>query len=340
MELIGTVLQIILILQGAFLLLILFRTRSNYLPVTLWLLVGSVASTLLFALGDDEHNLLVEDANWFLFHESLIITILTLYIRYFYQQKEAFLKRDFIFFVPYGIYISSQFMESLFFPKDTLFISSLTGLVAFCIMGYLVYINALILKNKSTLWVKITVISFTVIYFLDRLSEFIFHKPDTIPFLESHLLMVISAFMVYSITFQIILFPKKVLPTAKVQVYKKSTLDSVLVESQKSKLIKLYEQEKIYLDPQLTSTQLADQMSIHRQQLSELFSQHFNTKFQDFTNQYRLDEVKRMLEAKTHEHLTLLGIAREAGFGSKSAFYQTTKKWTGMTPSELKKSLG
>ncbi|MCD4696832.1 MAG: helix-turn-helix domain-containing protein [Bacteroidales bacterium] len=56
-------------------------------------------------------------------------------------------------------------------------------------------------------------------------------------------------------------------------------------------------------------------------------------------NNYRVEEVKRLMAEGKHEHYTLLAIALEAGFNSKSSFNRIFKEFTGSTPSHYKKTL-
>ena len=64
-----------------------------------------------------------------------------------------------------------------------------------------------------------------------------------------------------------------------------------------------------------------------------------NTSFQDFINQYRVEEFINRLENDQNDHFTLLAIATEVGFNSKSSFNATFKKFKGLTPTEYKKRL-
>lgn len=94
--------------------------------------------------------------------------------------------------------------------------------------------------------------------------------------------------------------------------------------------------EKPYLDADLTLPQLASRLQIPSHLLSRVINEKFGLHFFDFINQYRVDEVKSKLDQPEFDHLSLLGIAFECGFNSKSAFNRVFKKLTGLTPSEYK----
>ena len=71
--------------------------------------------------------------------------------------------------------------------------------------------------------------------------------------------------------------------------------------------------------------------------LSQLLNENLNQKFYDFVNGYRVEEAKRALFDPANDHLTILAVALEAGFSSKSAFNAAFKKFAGTTPSDFRK---
>ena len=99
-------------------------------------------------------------------------------------------------------------------------------------------------------------------------------------------------------------------------------------------------EEKLFKNYKLTANDVAKQLNIPRQHLSEILNVHMKTGFQDFLNQYRVEEFIACLQNETYNNYTLLGIANEVGFSSKSSFNTIFKKLKGMTPSQYKKHLG
>lgn len=95
--------------------------------------------------------------------------------------------------------------------------------------------------------------------------------------------------------------------------------------------------EKPYLNPDITLPELAKIIDIPSYQLSRVINEKFECNFFDFINGYRVTEVKRKLNDPNFSHLSILGIAFDCGFNSKSAFNRIFKKITGLTPSEYKK---
>jgi len=97
--------------------------------------------------------------------------------------------------------------------------------------------------------------------------------------------------------------------------------------------------QKLYRNPDLNMTKLAEATDLSNSYLSQIINQVQGQNFFDFINSYRIDEVKALLENPDFGHYTILGIAQEAGFKSKSTFNSVFKKMTGTTPSAYKKSL-
>ena len=97
--------------------------------------------------------------------------------------------------------------------------------------------------------------------------------------------------------------------------------------------------EKPYLDANLTLAQLATKLQIPSHILSRVINEKVGLNFFDFINQYRVEEVKSKIKEPEYDNLSLLGIAFECGFNTKSAFNRVFKKMTGVTPSEYKNQL-
>ena len=95
--------------------------------------------------------------------------------------------------------------------------------------------------------------------------------------------------------------------------------------------------EKPFLDENLSLYLLAKQSEITQPHLSQIINQHFKMNFYDFINRYRVEEAKQKLTSSNFDHLSVLGIAFDCGFKSKSSFNRYFKKYTGVSPSTFKK---
>lgn len=99
----------------------------------------------------------------------------------------------------------------------------------------------------------------------------------------------------------------------------------------------LMQQEHLYRNPNLGRDLLAERLNISTGYLSQLTNQASGKNFTQYINDYRIADVKQMMLDPDFGNYSLLAIGMEAGFRSKSAFYTTFRKSTGMTPSEFKK---
>ena len=106
------------------------------------------------------------------------------------------------------------------------------------------------------------------------------------------------------------------------------------------RLLDHMQEKKSYLDPELTLSQLAKDLDIGRSQLSQLINDGIGDNFYDFINKYRVEQVKQLMTDPRVKHFSMLGIALEAGFKSKSTFNLIFKRFTGLTPTEYRKNLG
>lgn len=106
----------------------------------------------------------------------------------------------------------------------------------------------------------------------------------------------------------------------------------------KSALIQIMDNKKPFLDPELSLFKLASQLNISSHLLSYVINKGCDENFYQFINRYRIEEAKKMIQDPGMQHLSLMGIAFEVGFNSKTVFNTTFKKSTNQTPSEFKKS--
>ncbi len=109
------------------------------------------------------------------------------------------------------------------------------------------------------------------------------------------------------------------------------------VELYVSKLKRFMASDKPYLDADFSLPELADKLDIPSHYLSRVINEQFGVNFFDFINQYRVEEVKSKIGNPEFKNFSLLGIAFDSGFNTKSAFNRVFKKITGVTPSEYKK---
>lgn len=128
--------------------------------------------------------------------------------------------------------------------------------------------------------------------------------------------------------------PTEIEPSEK---YARSSLRGNQAEGYKTALIEYMGREKPFLRRDLNIQDVASDLGIPQHHLTQTINEYLDKNFYTLVNEYRVEEVKlRMVDPK-YSHFTLLAIAHDAGFNSKSAFNMIFKNYTGMTPSEYKK---
>jgi putative ABC transport system permease protein len=104
-------------------------------------------------------------------------------------------------------------------------------------------------------------------------------------------------------------------------------------------LKKAMEVNQFYQDAELSLGSLAEKLDKHPHELSRIVNEALRKNFNDFINEYRIREVARKMQDPAYDRLTLLGIAFDSGFNSKSTFNRTFRQMTGKSPAEYKNDL-
>ncbi len=107
-------------------------------------------------------------------------------------------------------------------------------------------------------------------------------------------------------------------------------IDVDLVEKIKQRMVN----EKDFLNPTLSLKEFAKKLGTPSRTISKHINQGLGITFVDFVNQYRVEEVKKKIASGRLDQFTLLSVALESGFNSKSSFNRIFKKLTKMSPSE------
>jgi AraC-like DNA-binding protein len=334
--------QILALLQGVFLLMVIFRNKKQYKKALFWLFVGSIIAIELYILGDDDNNLLFEHTDLFFLDITLFITFLFLFIKYKTQPETVFSKKDLLYFIPNILYLTIEVLEVQ--PMlNTVVMEFFELFIELTFLSYFIIILGRLYASKSEKWMlyfmvpMVMVISFSIsneVLILVGLEEFWLFSDQ---YFNSSLTILV-ALLFYSFSFKLIISPKEVLPNAKPVKYKTSNLPIHEFSGYQKDLIRLMEKEKLYMNPKLSIHDVAKQLQVPRQHVSEVLNVHMHISFQDFINEYRVDAFINCLQKEQYTHYTLFGIANEVGFNSKSSFNTTFKKIKGLTPSEYKKT--
>lgn len=122
--------------------------------------------------------------------------------------------------------------------------------------------------------------------------------------------------------------------------YKRSGLDIDSAQEYRIIVMKAMQEQKLYLDCELTLNDLAEHTGVPSHQLSEVLNGMLNQNFYSFVNDYRVRYAQELLKNPETNSMAIIDLAFEAGFRSKSSFYDSFKKATLMTPSQYKKEYG
>ena len=121
------------------------------------------------------------------------------------------------------------------------------------------------------------------------------------------------------------------------QKYERSGLSPEQADRYVEKLMQAMEKDQMFRQSDLTMPELARELSMSPNHLSQVINEQLNKNFFELVNAYRIEEAKKRLLDPDAEPLTILAIAYEVGFNSKSAFNTAFKKYTGMTPTQFRK---
>ncbi|MEM1431457.1 MAG: helix-turn-helix transcriptional regulator [Pseudomonadota bacterium] len=117
------------------------------------------------------------------------------------------------------------------------------------------------------------------------------------------------------------------------QKYERSALGKEQANRIARKLIRAMQEDRLFRDPNLTLRVLARHVGVSTNYASQTLNQELDQSFFEFVNGWRVQEAIPLVEAGTE---TVLSIAYEVGFNSRSSFYAAFKRNTGLTPSAYK----
>jgi len=99
------------------------------------------------------------------------------------------------------------------------------------------------------------------------------------------------------------------------------------------KLKQLMENEKIYLNPGLTISDVLKTLSTNRTYLSKAINNQMGTNFPNFINKYRISESVKLIKTGFTENHTQEALAHSIGFANRNVSIMAFKKQTGVVPS-------
>jgi len=114
------------------------------------------------------------------------------------------------------------------------------------------------------------------------------------------------------------------------QAYSKSSTSLI------DEIIRLMTEEKVYKCPDLDLKSLSERLQTPSYLVTKAINEGLGLNFYELINRYRVEEVKSLLINHDHKRFTLMAVAFDAGFNSKTTFNTVFKKMTGVTPSHYR----
>jgi AraC-like DNA-binding protein len=220
-----------------------------------------------------------------------------------------------------------QYLNAVIFIKGlclAVFVFTCLGVI----IGKILEINTLTLVERSTdgIWLVFSIIPYFMGYFAMQQPE-IFRLPQQVVFFKPIESLVENPIIEEPL-------PLTVMETSPVLSIEKERTDNENLQPLKEKLEDFMVKNKPYFNPRLTLNELADGLKMNAYVLSKVINDGFDKNFFDFINTYRIEEFKQLLQMPKYKNYTLLSVAFEVGFNSKTAFNRSFKKLTNTTPSE------
>lgn len=192
-------------------------------------------------------------------------------------------------------------------------------------------------KNVDLIWLTFSSIIYLLGYYAIHQPE-IFKLPDTerVPLLEAdpEPALQLAKPPVPGQEQALLAFQEEPLPTTSVESAPTAEIATETIATLRQQVDSYMKRAKPYTNPNLTLAELAIQLQLPPHVLSKLLNESYQKNFFDFINYHRIEELKRRLNDPRFRSYTVLSMAYEVGFNSKTAFNRSFKKLTNQTPSE------
>ena len=192
---------------------------------------------------------------------------------------------------------------------------------------------------KSFTWAKQLIYGFTLFQLVWFIHLVFYIHPSTSDFLLDTLgwypIYIPLMIMVYWLGFNGFIIGR----SESLRNYKSALIEPEVVEKTMFHLEKAMQEDSLFLNATLSLNDLVDHTNIQQKTISGVLNKHIGKSFNEYVNEFRVNEVKRKLLDSRYQHLTITGIALDSGFNSQATFQRTFKSLTGQSPKEYKKSV-
>lgn len=160
-------------------------------------------------------------------------------------------------------------------------------------------------------------------------------------FIKHELILLIPSIFFSTIFFGIGFKANQQVHISEVLIDESEGIDSRNIESQQepgldTRLIRLFEVDKIYEHTDLRITTVSQMLKTNRTYISKLINDEFGMNFNDFVNKFRVEKAKQLLGCKENKQYTMEYIAEKSGFGSVASFSRCFKGYEGITPGKFR----
>lgn len=352
--------MLLLLIQGGILSLLLFTRKYNVLSNCL---LGGFTGAIFVFYGIELFEFYfpgITEGYWifpFAFCKLLLPKLLFLYTKSLAIKSYYFKLKEFRITIITTIFFGLWYLVTINSTSFDVFTNSIYGmsLTGICLIYWLIYLPRSYGMIKAALKEKLIASHFYSllrVLFLIIIISLIFEVADD---LNDHLefffefdffnfIDVLFLILIYYISYKALSQPQifqdiqQLMPKPKLQArYSNSKLTDEKLLYIQNKLEELMQKEKLYLHGDLNIQQVADKLSISRQYITQALNDKMKYNFNDYINQYRIEEFKKKAKDPKYSQYTILALALDSGFNSKTSFNTIFKKNTGITPSQYKK---
>ncbi|MDX9928414.1 MAG: helix-turn-helix transcriptional regulator [Bacteroidales bacterium] len=198
-------------------------------------------------------------------------------------------------------------------------------------------------------WLKIISISFYSVYLILFILGGINIVGNYIPFDPYYIIFIFIAVLSFAYSFYGVRQPELFALNAPEETedndeaavngqekYSRSGLRQEQAGEMLATLLELMNEKKYYLDRNLTIYDLAGLTGISRHHITQILNEEHGCNFYTFINDFRVREASARLQSEKYRNYTILAIAYDSGFNSKSVFNKIFKEQMGVTPSEYR----
>lgn len=207
--------------------------------------------------------------------------------------------------------------------------------IGYAFMSYWLFRKQL--ASPKLNWLRVILVINLVIWSFVCLSCIF---PEQLPIRDNQVIYLLSSIVIYVLGYFSLKTPEIFSPATEKESgpkYGDNRLSDDLREQVSQSLEKYLRQSEIWKDSQLSLNQLAEKSGFSAHHISQVLNDHLGKSFNDYLAEFRIQAVCAQLLSESDK--SILDIAMECGFSSKSSFNASFKKITGTTPSAYRKSL-